>query len=312
MKLLRDQQGMALLLVLVIVALLSALLTEFSFSTLVDLRSAENFRDRTKAFYLARGGVEAARMILGQDRNGYDHPSEPWGSLPTVPVGEGTVGLKIEDLSGRLYLNNVVDSRSNPLAGYHRFLALCQEVLNVSQPEAKDMADSLMAWTDPDPAFVSPDDSYYAGLSPPYARKRGKLDTVDELLLVRHFDADKVQKLKDYVRVVGDDTVNINTAPAVVLYAWQFSSGQSQQTLDDQDIAALVDYRAKTPFEKIQDLNLVPGIGSSWAGVWPQASITVKGTVYQATSVGRINEVSRVAQAVIQKSGNKLLSLKVE
>ena len=65
---LNNQDGMALLLVLVIVTLLSALLIDFSFSTLVDLRATETFRDRTKAYYLARGGVEAARMILQQDK----------------------------------------------------------------------------------------------------------------------------------------------------------------------------------------------------------------------------------------------------
>ena len=69
MSCLRDQNGMALLLVLVIVALLSALVIEFSFSTLVDLRATETFRDRTKAYYLARGGIEAARTILQEDKN---------------------------------------------------------------------------------------------------------------------------------------------------------------------------------------------------------------------------------------------------
>jgi type II secretory pathway component PulK len=76
---LQNQDGMALLLVLVIVALLSSLLIEFSFSTLVDLRATETFRDRTKAYYLARGGIEAARMILQEDTNEFDHPSEFWG-----------------------------------------------------------------------------------------------------------------------------------------------------------------------------------------------------------------------------------------
>jgi len=70
-----NEKGMALLIVLAVVALLSALLIEFSFSTLVDLRSVETFRDRSKAYYIARGGVEAARIILQDDRNQFDHPS---------------------------------------------------------------------------------------------------------------------------------------------------------------------------------------------------------------------------------------------
>ena len=71
----RGEKGMALLLVLVVVALLTSLLTELAFSTLIDLRLTETFRDSTRAYYLARGGVAAGRMILQEDRNQYDAPN---------------------------------------------------------------------------------------------------------------------------------------------------------------------------------------------------------------------------------------------
>ena len=63
----RGEKGMALLLVLVVVALLTSLLTELAFSTLIDLRLTETFRDSTRAYYLARGCVSAGRMILQED-----------------------------------------------------------------------------------------------------------------------------------------------------------------------------------------------------------------------------------------------------
>ena len=45
----RRQRGMALLLVLVVVALLTSLLTDLAYSTLVDMRLTETFRDSTRA-----------------------------------------------------------------------------------------------------------------------------------------------------------------------------------------------------------------------------------------------------------------------
>ena len=313
MKLLRDQRGMALLLVLVVVALLSALLTEFSFSTLVDLRATETFRDRAKAYYLARGGVEAARMILRQDRNNFDHPSEFWGDLPAVPAGDGDVSLRIEDLSGRLYLNAIADRRGNPLPGYSRFLKLCQEVLQSDQAEASLLGDALVNWLNADRTKVTADDGYYAGLNPSYSRKGADLDTVDELLLVRYFDEEKVRRLRDYVRVVGEDTININTASGEALYSWQFTSSVATEYLDRQNIDAIIDYRRKTPFKETAELNLVSGINPNWTLALPSASATVVGTVFQATSRGRINQGSRLVEAVIdKKNGGKLLSLRVE
>src|SRR5512139_590481 len=74
----RHERGMALLLVLLVVALLTTLLVEFAFSTLVDLRLTETFRDSTQAYYLAKGGVAAGSMLLKEDRNRYDSLDEMW------------------------------------------------------------------------------------------------------------------------------------------------------------------------------------------------------------------------------------------
>jgi len=312
MKLLKDQKGMALLLVLVIVALLSALLTEFSFSTLVDMRATETFRDRTQAFYLARGGVEAARLILRQDRNSYDHPSEFWGGLPPVPVDDGDINLKIEDLSGRLNLLFVADNRGNPKHGYYSFIELCEKVLSSTPAEARDMADAVKNWLNTDFTQVTLDDSYYARQDPPVKRD-GTLETLEDLLKVRYFDEEKISALKDYVRVNGDEAINVNTAPEEVLYAWQISgpAGTLPIIFDQQDIDALIEYRQQTPFTKLSDLGLAQGIGSRWSTAWLSGSVDVKASVFQAISNGRINDVTRRVDAVIQKSG-KIIGFRVE
>ncbi len=315
MKQLANQQGMALLMVLVIVALLSALLTEFSFSTLVDLRGTETFRDRTKAYYLARGGVEAARMILQDDQNAWDHPSEFWGDdLARIPAGDGDVNLRIRDLSGRINLNSVADLKGNKLSGYHRFAKLCEEVLLADRAQAEQLADALVNWFNADLKQVTADDSHYAGLQPPYSRKGGKLDTLNELELLRDFSSDIVRQLKPYVRVVGDEKINVNTASGEVLYAWQHSDAEGIGVIifDRQDIEALLSLRRKSPYRKLADLAEAEGIGDRWASAWRSGSIDVKGTVFQVNSTGRINQGTRLVEAVILKNGNQLLSLKVE
>lgn len=315
MRTLSNQNGMALLLVLVVVTLLSALLVEFSFSTLVDLRATETFRDRARAYYLARGGIEAARMILQQDNNGFDHPSEFWGDqMENVPAGEGDVSLAITDLSGRFSINSVADNRGNPLPGYHRFIALCEEVLETDRVQAGELADALVNWFNADLSRVTADDAYYDSLEPPYHRKGGKLDTLDELNLLRGFEPDIVRQLQPFLRIDADQQINVNTAPPEVLFAWQFSAaeGNVEIVLDRLDIDALVAYRQEAPFRQLNDLSLVEGVGDRWLAAWVQGTVTVKGEVYQLQSRGRVNQGSRLATARVRKQGNKLLSLKVE
>lgn len=310
-----NEKGMALLMVLAVVALLSALLIEFSFSTLVDLRSVETFRDRSKAYYIARGGVEAARIILQEDRNQFDHPSEFWGEpLPGIPVGEGDVSLKIEDLSGRLNINFVGDERGNPLPGYHRFVALCEEVMQVDSVAARALADALVNWFHADLAVMTADDAYYNRQTPPYSRRGAKLTALDELNLVRGFDEEVLTALRPFIRVVGAEPININTAPAEVLLAWQHSAAAGNVAIifNRLDMDVLVQYRGTTAFRELADLAQVEGIGPRWSTAWSQGSVTVQGAVYQIESLGRVNQGSRRAQAIVAKQGNILLSLKME
>jgi len=311
----RDQSGMALLLVLVVVALLSVVVIELSFSTLVDLRATETFRDRTQASYLARGGIEAARMVLQQDNNNFDHPQEFWGRpLVNIPAGAGDVSIHCEDLTGRLNLNFIADSHGNPLPGYHRFVTLCEEVLQLDLEAAQELADSLVYWFNGDHGIKTPDDSYYARQYPPYSRGGEKMTQLAELMLVKGFTRQRFKRLQPFVRVVGKEPLNLNSAPLEVLFAWQFSAAAENIAIvfDHYDIAALVDYRRHHAYESLADLKLVEGIENRWSAAWLENSIGVKGTVFQVVSRGRMNRVVREAQAIIDKTEDEVLSFKME
>jgi general secretion pathway protein K len=60
----RQQRGVALILVLTTVAILTAVGVDFSYSSRVSLRLAENMRDETRAYYLARSGINLSRLLL--------------------------------------------------------------------------------------------------------------------------------------------------------------------------------------------------------------------------------------------------------
>ncbi len=60
----RGARGVALILVLSVIAILTAVGVDFSYSSRVDLRLAENARDELRAYYLARSAVAASRLLL--------------------------------------------------------------------------------------------------------------------------------------------------------------------------------------------------------------------------------------------------------
>jgi general secretion pathway protein K len=61
---LRSERGIALLMVLITIAVLTAVVAEFAYQTRVEMQMAANVRDRVKAYYLARSATNVARLIL--------------------------------------------------------------------------------------------------------------------------------------------------------------------------------------------------------------------------------------------------------
>ena len=59
-----SRRGVALILVLTVIAILTAIGVDFSYSSRVNLKLAENQRDGMRAYYLARSAVNLSRLLL--------------------------------------------------------------------------------------------------------------------------------------------------------------------------------------------------------------------------------------------------------
>lgn len=96
----RDERGAALLVVIVAVAVLTALAAELAYDARVSLRIAANARDELQATQLAKGGVALSRLLLdfqqkldGMVPGGRGQPALPKPQLwRIVPIGSGLAG----------------------------------------------------------------------------------------------------------------------------------------------------------------------------------------------------------------------------
>jgi general secretion pathway protein K len=311
---LREEKGMVLLLVLVVVALLTSLLTEFAFSTLVDLRLTETFRDSTRAYYLAKGGVRVGRIILQEDTNTWDARSELWGQgVSSYPVGDGVVSVHIEDLEGRLNINHLVDkSGFNPNTVFRgRFIKLFAE-LDLAEPD--NLTAALVDWIDSDSKEDAPgggirgaEDDYYLRLEKPYHCKNAPLDSLDELAMIRGFTPEVRRALEPHVTIHGDKSLNINTASPQTLFAWY---AWDDPLLDTSIAEAIVTARENEPIRDTTDLKAVIDV-NDFAVLNQQSDIAVKSGTYRIESLGEVNDGTRMVEAIVKKTGNKLLFTKV-
>jgi general secretion pathway protein K len=87
---LRRQRGVALIIAVVSITLLTVVATEFAYNTRVDLQLATNQRDEVQALYMARSGVALSRLLLRFQKQVDQTPIPNIGSILGGLTGGGT------------------------------------------------------------------------------------------------------------------------------------------------------------------------------------------------------------------------------
>lgn len=224
----KNQQGIALLMAILIVAMVAIISVHMITERQLQIYRTANlfFRDQANQYSLA---VESWGLsVLYQDFKKQKKESKDtftdshqnlWNTaLFDFEVDQVTLDGTIFDLQGRFNLNNLVKDgkvQSNWLNNYKRLLTTLD--LPVS------LAETLLDWLDTDEqptGGFGAEDIYYIALEHPYRTANQKLNHLSELLLVKGYDKDVYNKLKSYVFVAPELTaVNINTTTDKVLQA---------------------------------------------------------------------------------------------
>ena len=246
-----SKKGIALIVVMIAVFVLSVLAGAFAYSMKVETKLAINSNNQADLEWVGRSGVEYARWILGQTMNcPYDSLNQKWAggpggacdtngaladvSLNDVPVGNGTFSIKITDLERKVNVNTADQATLDQV----------MKVIGADPVEGSTIIDSIRDWVDPDDAshINGAESDYYQTLTPPYNAKNGPLDDVSELLLIRgvrddpeiysadYSDVQRVDRfgnpippkeyaahLVDVFTAISIGRININTADRIVL-----------------------------------------------------------------------------------------------
>lgn len=296
----KGEKGFALVITLLVTVLLVALTAEFTTEVFVDTTARHNFVAGQQASLLAESGITGGVRLLQLTLNdrSYSSLSDQWAQPLKLSDERGDLQLSIEDESGKINLNYVAPP-SGELQGSFTGAAAGRLFRSLKIEAWGDLVDSLADWLDindyPHPGGA--ESVQYAALIPPYKAKNGRLDSVEELALVKGFPGGAFEAVRRFVTVYPDiasaptGPVNINTAPKEVIAA-----------LDDrisEDLAKrLLEYRSSTPFKNAAELGKVPGFETIATGLL--TNISVKGSVYRLRSEGRVQEVSRTIEAVVR------------
>ena len=217
------REGMALLTVLLLVAVMSVVAVTVLDDVRFSVRRATNAEGQAQAQMYADGAEllalrQVAQLIaMGPTRT----PLEPeWnGRVLSFPIDGGSLSAVVRDGQNCFNPNSVVEGQGEDLsarqAGIAQFVALGRSV-GLTEGTARAVADGLVDWLDVDPATrpSGAEDGAYAGSAVPYRTGGVMLAEVSELRAIRGVDAQTYKRLRPFVcalPIARPSVLNVNT-----------------------------------------------------------------------------------------------------
>jgi general secretion pathway protein K len=192
-KSLPDSRGVALIMVLWVMVILSVVALEFSFAMRTEITITKNHKEDLQRYAMAEGGVQRAiaELIYKHDPRTQQMKKtlsleeispeqQEWvadGRPYTVSFDQGSCEIRIMSEAGKININLVSESLLRKVIGQ---LGL--------EGEARDVVvDSILDWRDPNDLYRAngAENDYYLSLKEPYYCKNGNLDAIEELLLIK-------------------------------------------------------------------------------------------------------------------------------
>lgn len=269
-KALARQTGVALIMVLLAMALVVMLTAGMAKQQSIRVFKAGHYLAQQQGTSIALGAEAFARQILYRDfeddkeeNEMIDTLNEFWAENSAVlPLDEnGVVEVQIDDLGGRINLNDLVTANGQVNTMVKERLNRLFVALGVSEVNV----DALVDWIDENDQTISAygaEDGQYLSLEPAYRAGNQPFVSVTELRLIDGMTEEAYQAIRLHVAAlpVSGLTINVNTATVPVLRSLSEELTEAQAT-------AILEKREEEPFLNVQDFLALPEFAG--AGLTP-------------------------------------------
>ena len=243
-----NQQGFALITVLLVVALVMIIATQLIYQQSLTVQRTTNMLHQAQATSVA-WGLEAwikKGLKLDAEQNKIDHLQEQWAQpmLP-IPFEGGEISGQLFDRQARINLNNLQEKDKDKRKKWN---GLVKRFLS-KQDLDESLQEVITDWVDADnnASIYGAESDHYLLKEPAYRTANQKLVLVQELGLLEGFTPKVLAKIKPYVATLPKiTTINVNTAEKVVLEALT-------DWITPEIVAAWLEKRKESPAEKVED-----------------------------------------------------------
>jgi general secretion pathway protein K len=284
-RVLSSQRGVALIMVLWVVVLLTMSALSLSLLTRTDALATLSFRQELENKFLAEAGIHRGIMELfyrNANRNqqtlleGFE-PFQCDGREYAAEMADGHYRIRIMEESGKINLNALTDQNGIVLKNLLMNSGVAEEKANI-------IIDSILDWKDRDNIhrLSGAEDDYYQSLPRPYKAKNADFDSPEELFFVRGLSgailhgSGEVKGILPFCTIYGKtDRINLLTASQEVLRA--------VPGMTEEMVRRIIDYRDLGPAEKLQPI--AGWMGGDYNAIAPYVT-TAESNVYTIDAIG--------------------------
>ena len=195
-----SEHGVALVIVMITIFVLTMLAGGFALSMKVETRLARNANSEAQIEWLGRSAVECARWELAQQlmisQETYDGLDQVWaggqGGLGTSNSPLADFRHEIDTPEGGVATWTITDLErlaniNSPVIANEAMLQQALMVIGVDAGTQTPIVNSILDWITPgeNMRIQGAKSDFYQGLKPPYYAKDGPIDDLSELLLVK-------------------------------------------------------------------------------------------------------------------------------
>ncbi|MDB2386776.1 type II secretion system minor pseudopilin GspK [Shewanella sp.] len=248
------QKGIALIVVLLIVAMVAILATNITSRNQLSVRRTINLAQYDQAFWYAISAEEITKKVLKQDLEDSStvHMQQYWAQVDVVfPAEKGEIAGKISDMQSCFNINALSQTTEKVVNGQPKMPLPAVQfkgllvALGMDEFAAERLAQTLKDYVDSDTTAgpYGAEDAEYESRHVPYRAANTLMSHKSELRAVMGFTQDIYLKLAPYVCAVPGETaqvLNINTVPVehAALVAGMFdnkiSVGEAESLINER------------------------------------------------------------------------------
>ena len=313
------KQGAALLVSLWVLIILALIVGSFSFQVALEGMLVSRKKKQFKAEMLARSGVDYARAIIEQNQRAReleiealeDDPDQFMQSALYVQRGLSTTSsITITNMgSFSVTIESAENGRNVNTLNRAQWIEIF-EMANVPSTEWDSLIDCLEDWIDEGDLHglngAESDDPYYEEQG--YPVKNGPLDSVEELLLVKHWnesilygksaddEGDAIYGIADLLTVWGDGKVNLNSASTNVLLSYaEYEDWELEGVLESRKGLDGIEGTLDDGLRSIDEVNA------------DGEKFKLQSTFLKVTSIGNAGDTAYRIEAIMQLQGSRPL-----